>query len=369
MDLKARYFDNAATSPLDPRVREEMLVWMGESFGNASSLHHFGQRARAAVESAREAVAELVDASDPSEVVFTSGATEVNNWVLSCAGKLAVSPFEHSSVREPSHRPDACELKAQNWTLDPPSEAFDFLSAQLVNNETGSFVDASAWHRTDPSEGLGAAFIHRDLTQAAGKFSLHDHPYDFGSFAAHKFHGPMGIGVLHMRGAVLSRPFITGGGQEGGLRGGTLNVPGIVGLGAAAKIALDEMEKDLYLALEVRSILVDAIDRIPDTLIVERVGQGVVQSPYILCSCFAGLYGEALVIELDNLGYGISSGAACSSGTPEPSHVLRALGLPDELAKGAARFSFGRFNTLNSASELARLLPQVVDRVRSLGQS
>lgn len=367
MDLKARYFDNAASSPLDPRVREEMLVWMGEGFGNASSLHHFGQRARAAVETAREAVAELLDASDPSEIVFTSGATESNNWILACGGKLAVSPFEHSSIREPSRELGARIVTAEGWTLDPPAEAFDFLSAQLVNNETGSFVDASSWHRMDSSSAVGAAFIHRDLTQAAGKFILHDHPYDFGSFSAHKFYGPMGVGVLHMRGAVLSRPFLFGGGQEGGLRGGTLNVAGIVGMGAAARIAMDEMDKDLALASDIRDILTEAVRQIPSSHIIERAGPGRVQSPYILCACFEGLYGEALVIELDNRGFGISSGAACSSGVPEPSHVLRALGLPDDLARGATRFSFGRFNSRESARELAKLLPQVVDQVRSLG--
>lgn len=368
MDLKARYFDNAASSPLDPRVREEMLVWMGECFGNASSLHHFGQRAKAAVESARDAIAELVDASDPSEIVFTSGATEANNWVLSCSGRLAFSPFEHSSVREPSLAMGATEVSCDGWSLAEPQASFDFLSALLVNNETGSFVDASSWFKVDPSQGLGAAFVHRDLTQAAGKFSLHEHAYDFGTFSAHKFYGPQGVGALHMRGSVLAQPVIFGGGQEGGLRAGTLNVPGIVGIGAAAKIALDEMEADLQLAAELREILCESIRRIPATHIIERAGPGLVQSPYILCVCFEGLHGEALVIELDNHGWGISSGAACSSGTPEPSHVLRALGLPDDLSRGAARFSFGRFNTRESAHELAKELPKVVDQVRSLGR-
>lgn len=341
-----------------------MLPWLGEDFGNPSSIHHWGQKARQAVEVARERVAELVDAADPSEIIFTSGATEANNWVIQSFSRACISPFEHSSVLQPSLA-RGCEISENDsWTIGCPMDgAVKLLSSLLVNNETGAFVDARQWFHQS------ALPVHRDLTQAAGKFVLHEHAYDLGTFSAHKFHGPKGAGVLHLRGSSLIEPLLIGGGQEGGMRAGTLNVPAIVGMGAAAAIAMDEMEADLALAQECRSILMEALARIPDSFVVEGVGQGVVQSPYILSCCFAGLYAEPLVIELDARGYGISSGAACSSETTEPSHVLRALGLPDDLIRGAARFSFGRFSSREGAQGLASLLPKVVEDVRSLGRT
>ncbi len=337
---------------------------MGEDFGNPSSIHHWGQKARQAVELARERIAELVDAGDPSEIIFTSGATEANNWVIRSYGRVCIAPFEHSSVLQPGRALSCQVADSIGWKVScPQDESIRLLSSLLVNNETGAFVDASAWFHQS------AAPVHRDLTQAAGKFILHEHAYDLGTFSAHKFHGPKGVGVLHLRGHCHLDPMLLGGGQEGGLRAGTLNVPGIVGLGAAAAIAMEQMEADFDLARECRSILLDEVHRIPDTQVVEGQGQGVVQSPYILSCCFAGLYAEPLVIELDARGFGISSGAACSSQSTEPSHVLRAVGLSDDLIKGAARISFGRFNTLESAQALARLLPKVVDAVRSLGRT
>lgn len=337
---------------------------MGEDFGNPASLHHWGQKARQAVELARERVAELVDAADPSEVVFTSGATEANNWVIQSFAKTCISPFEHSSVLQPALLRGAETAFNERWRLNClADEEVTLLSAVLVNNETGAFVDARKWFQQSSLP------VHRDLTQAAGKFVLHEHAYELGTFSAHKFHGPKGVGVLHLRGGAGPEPMLLGGGQEGGLRAGTLNVPAIVGIGAAAAIALDEREADLVLTQDCRTILAEALASIPDCLIVEGEGQGLVQSPYILCCCFAGLYAEPLVIELDARGFGISSGAACSSESAEPSHVLRALGLPDELIRGAARFSFGRFNTREAAQRLADLLPKVVEEVRSLGRT
>ncbi len=319
------------------------------------------------MEEARESIAELVDALDPSEIVFTSGATEANSWVLSSFDKAVISPFEHSSIREPALFNAWPQAEALGWNLAPPSSRFDLLSAMLVNNETGAFVNAGAWFQAGLESETGARVIHRDVTQAAGKLHLHEHAYDLGTFSGHKFHGPKGVGVLHMRTTYLEHPFLRGGGQEGGLRGGTLNVPGIVGMGASAKIALDEMEADWDKALLLRQILTESISKISDSRIIAGEGNGMVQSPYILCACFAGIHAESLVVELDNLGFGISSGAACSSQSTEPSHVLRALGLPGELIKGAARLSFGRFNTLEATEELARLLPKVVEQIRSLG--
>lgn len=363
------YFDHAATTPVDPAVLGEMMPWLGGDFGNANSLHHWGKKAWAAVERAREAVAELVDAADPGEIVFTSGATEANNWVLSQFTQAVVSPFEHSSIREPALARGLPEAWNLSWHLKEPSEPAELLSAMLVNNETGSLVDISSWFQAPP--GQGPRFVHRDVTQAAGRLTLHDHAYDLGSFSAHKFYGPKGVGALHMRGTALDQPFLHGGEQEWGLRGGTLNVPAIVGMGAAASLALDRMEDDWRHAEELRGVVLEALAEVHDHLVIEgqsapgRLGQ----IPHILSVAFKGVEGETLTLELDARGFGVSSGAACSSRSTESSHVLTALGLEPEWIRGAVRISFGRSNTLDSARQMAHALAETVERLRQLAQS
>jgi cysteine desulfurase len=363
------YFDHAATTPVDPAVLSEMLRWMAEDFGNANSLHHWGRKAWAAVERAREAVAELVDAADPGEIVFTSGATEANNWVLAQFPQAVVSPFEHSSVREPALAGGMSEAWNLDWHLKAPVEPSDLLSAMLVNNETGCLVDVSSWFQVGP--GAGPKHIHRDVTQAAGRLPLHDHPYDLGTFSAHKFYGPKGVGALHMRGINLDHPFLHGGEQEGGLRGGTLNVPAIVGMGAAASLALERMEEDWAQAEELRAAVLEVIRGVPDHRVMERenLPGRLGQVPHILSVAFKGVEGETLTLELDARGFGVSSGAACSSRSTEPSHVLTALALEPEWIRGTVRISFGRSNTLDSARQMAHALGETVERLRQLAQS
>lgn len=353
--MSGAYFDYAATTPLDPRVLAEMLPYLAEEFGNANSIHGFGRRAAAAVDLARVRVAELIGAEDAGQISFTSGATEANNWIVNSFDRLAVSPFEHSSLIEPAKEREALILGNEGYMLLPCSEAVDLVSVMKVNNEVGTqFLPLEA-------RGFGKR-IHSDLTQAAGKFppSLVE-GLDFASLSAHKFYGPKGVGALYSAAEYLPA-LIVGGEQEHGRRGGTLNVPGIVGMGAAAAIALDEMEANLKAVSEYRQIVLNSLilcDRM-------RVNGGEDASPYILSLSFEGLEGETLVVELDRLGYGISSGAACSSRNLEPSHVLQALKVDPVWARGTVRISFGKGSDRTICENLGKSLLESVQKLRTM---
>lgn len=343
-----RYFDNAATTPAHPKVVEAVTEALRHDYGNAHSIHEAGRSARIAVDRAREQVAALLGADDPQEIVFTSGATEANNWILRVFDRLAVSPFEHSSVREPAGLAGAEVLENDGYDLAPPTSAPRLVSVMGVNNETGAILK--------PPQ-TGDAKLHRDLTQSVGKVPFGLEGLDFASFSAHKFGGPKGIGGLYIRGGEAIEPLLLGGGQEHGLRAGTLNVPGIVGFGVAAAIALDEREANTEHVRALRQAFLYELGR------EEEHGEF---SPWILSVAFPGLQGETLVVEADLRGFAISSGAACSSESTEPSHVLTALGLPEEEIRGAVRISFGVQNTLDAAIELARTLRAIAESLSGL---
>lgn len=343
-----RYFDHAATTPLDPRALEEMLPFMGTHAGNASSLHDPGRRARAAVEAARESVAELLGAEDPQQVVFTSGATESNNWICNVFGRIAVSPFEHSSMSEPCAAHGAEVLRNDGYMLAAPSQQPELVSVICVSNETGAVLDLSA------AAGWGYP-LHSDVSQALGKMPLPSVDLGYASCSAHKLYGPMGVGALYIKEGIMAQASL-GGGQEGGLRSGTLNVPGIVGFGAAARIAADEMPERMDQARALRDALLQELGS-PAWLAVVSPREA---SPYILALSIEGILGESLVIELDRRGFAISAGAACSSGSTEASPSLVALGLGEERARSVVRISFGRANTLESAADLARAMRESV---------
>jgi cysteine desulfurase len=351
---RARYFDNAATTPLDPRVWAEMRPYLEDEFGNASSIHAFGQSARAAVERARERLAALIGADDPTQITFTSGATESNNWVLRSFPSGVFSPFEHSAVREPAIFLGYEPLANEELTLQPPPRRAELLSVMSVNNEIGAQWDASAFRPY-------ADKIHSDLTQSVGKLPTDLSGLDYASLSAHKFYGPKGVGALYTADDPLP-PLLLGGEQEQGLRAGTLNVAGIVGLGAAAAIAADEWEEDRARAELLREIVVEGLQSLSDW----QINGGVNASPYILSLSFRGLEGETLVIEADRAGYAISSGAACSSQSTEPSHVLTALGLDPEWRRGTVRISFGRFNNEETAAGLAKSLLHSAEKLRTM---
>lgn len=303
-----------------------------------------------AVEESRALLAELIGAEDPSEITFTSGATEANNWVLNAFDSYSVSPFEHSSVREPAIAAGQEILDNHGYWL--VGAATPLVSVMSVNNETGAILDPP----------VGTAKIHRDITQAVGKLPIDLAGIDYASSSGHKIYGPKGVGALFVKGGDQIEPLLRGGGQEKGLRAGTLNVPGIVGFGEAARVALGEMEGDAARANELRRIVLDGLGPVSDW----RENSAARQSPYILSVSFAGLEGQPLVEELDRRGFAVSSGAACSSGSTEPSHVLTALGVESVWLRGTLRISFGRTNTHSSAQALSRAIVETVESVRKL---
>jgi cysteine desulfurase len=349
-----RYFDHAATTPLDPAVLREMLPFLEGDFGNANSLHSFGRKAHEAVELARERVAEIIGAEDPSQIVFTSGATEGNNWVLGSFPDAVVSPFEHSSIRERATQLGLRTLQHVRENLSPQIEQASLLSVMAVNNETGTIWDAASLRRT-------AGRLHSDITQAVGKIPVDVSNLDFATMSAHKFYGPKGVGAAYVQFERLN-PMLFGGEQEYGLRGGTLNVPGIVGMGVAAQIAMERREADYNHVLQLQEVVLETLAKVSDF----QINGGANRSPFILSVSFLGIEGETLVLEADHSGYAISSGAACCSSKTEPSEVLRAMGLDDSWNRGTVRISFGRANTADSAASLAACLRYSAEKLRTM---
>ena len=353
--MSERYFDYAATTPLDRRALDEMLPYLTGEYGNANSLHEMGRKASSAVQLARARVAELVGAEDPSQIFFTSGATEANNWVLKAFETAAISPFEHSSLFEPAKRRGSALLENTGLELEPCPHAVDLVSLMTVSNEIGTVFDPRS------VKGIGK-WLHSDITQAAGKLQPElVGGLDFASLSAHKFYGPKGVGALYSASGVME-PLLEGGEQENGARGGTLNVPGIVGMGAAAAIAQEEWEANFAKAENSRQIVLNTIEGCPDMV----VNGGRRVSPYILSLSFWGIEGETLVIEMDRLGYGISSGAACSSRSLEPSHVLSALELDPGWLRGTVRISFGKDTSGTFCENLGKSLLESVQKLRTM---
>jgi cysteine desulfurase len=351
---RSRYFDNAATTPIDPRVKEEMLPFLGEEFGNANSLHEAGRRAAQAVELARERVASLLRAEDPSQIIFTSGATEANNWIINAFSSGAISPFEHSAVREPAIAKGLDILRNVGLEVCQPDETVELISLMSVNNEIGS--------RWDPLRFRAKAkVLHSDITQQAGKTEVNLDGIDFASLSAHKFYGPKGVGALYAQ-SFPPDPLLRGGEQESGHRSGTLNVTGIVGMGVAAAIADQSVEEDEAHAAGLKHILLEELSKEGSW----QLWGGESASPYILAISFDGIEGESLVIALDNQNFAISAGAACSSRSTEPSHVLMTLGLSEREIRGTVRISFGRYNSKDSTREIANALLHSAEILRTM---
>ncbi|QYK53960.1 MAG: aminotransferase class V-fold PLP-dependent enzyme [Fimbriimonadaceae bacterium] len=344
------YFDNAATTALHPTVKEAMLPWMGEWFGNPHSLHSWGSRAKNAVEQARAKIAELLQAEDPSQIIFTSGATESCNTMLSLLSPkdTAVSPFEHSAIRVPAAQKGFTLIPNMGFSLS--SSAHNQVITSCCN-ETGAILTSEAtWYS--------------DITQTAGKLPFNLEDTEAAAFSAHKFHGPMGVGGLFIKDPNdlnESNAHQVGGGQEQGRRSGTLNVPGIVGMAKALEIALENQQANLNHATELRHIITDELRSVSHI----TFNDAPVQSPFILSITIPGLVAQALVIDMDRLGFAISSGAACSSQSTQPSPVLKALGKTDAEALATIRASFAYYNTRDSAFELATQLKSAISSLRN----
>lgn len=375
------YLDHQATTPLDPRVLEAMLPWLTGDFGNASSRQHaFGWAAESAVSAAREEIAAALGA-EPREIVFTSGATESNNLAILGASRAARGKGDHVVTSAVEHRAvlDPCrQLEAEGFevtvlapdatgrtTVEAVGGALTgrtvLVSLMAANNEVGTLNPVAEIAALCASRGV---LFHTDAAQAFGKV-----PFDVGagvalaSFSAHKLYGPKGVGVLYVRGRprVTLPPLVFGGGHERGLRSGTLNVPGIVGFAAAVRLASREREAEAARLAALRDRLDSEIRGVLDG--VTRNGPPVDRLPGNLSLSFAGVDGERLIASLRDVA--VSSGSACTTESAEPSHVLRALGIPDALAKATIRFGLGRFTTVVEVDFAAAEVVRVVRRLRS----
>lgn len=387
------YMDNQATTRVDPRVAQAMWPFFSDSYGNASSTSHaFGWEAKDAVDAARESLAAALGAS-PREVVFTSGATESNNlaiwgtceWPRRKGNHVISVATEHPAVLDPLAKlarrgyevtllPVRTQGLADAGTIDVEQLASHIredtvlVSVMLANNEIGVLQPLRDIGRLCKARGV---LLHSDATQAVGKLpvDVEDLQVDLLSLSAHKLYGPKGVGALYVRrrhpNVRLERQ-IDGGRHEQGLRSGTLNVPGIVGLAQALALCLEEMTTEASRLRQLRQRLFEGLQAaVPDvSLNGPALDPPDLRLPGNLNCSFAGVEGEALMLGMRDLA--VSSGSACSSGSPEPSHVLRNLGLSDELTRSSLRFGLGRFNTEAEVDFAIGLVAATVKRLRSL---
>jgi len=385
MTKRVTYLDNAATTPVRPEVLEAMLPYLGkEAFGNPSSAHRFGRAARAGIEEAKRAVAEAVGA-EPNQVIFTSGGTEADNLAIIGAAlaardrggpfRVAVSASEHKATLAAAHAvkhlggeevilPVTASGRLEDSVLEAAlARGVALVSVMWVNNEVGTIQPVARIAERCCDAGVS---FHSDAVQAFGKVpvSLRSVNCTLLTISGHKIGAPKGIGALIVRDRKAVEAIIHGGGQQFGIRPGTENVPGIVGLGTAARLAAEEQQ-----ALAGRlGALRDELERrllaiVPDAVINGWQGE---RAPHITNASIPGTDSEALLMHLDLAGVACSSGSACSTGAVEPSHVLTAMGVPRELGVAALRFSFGKDSTNDDVEAVAAVLPRIVEKVRSL---
>ena len=379
---KPVYLDYAATTPVDPSVAEEMVKYLTPDgiFGNpASRSHAYGWQAEAAVESARKQVAELIQA-DPREIVWTSGATESDNLAIKGAVAGRDNPHIVTSVIEHKAVLDTCKWLEQQgvsvtWLspqpdgrilLDQVADALRdntvLVSLMLVNNELGCITDVAAIGQMLRERGV---LFHVDAAQAAGKIpvDVKAMPVDLMSLSGHKVYGPKGVGALYVRRSpdVRIEAQIHGGGHERGMRSGTLPTHQIVGMGKAFAIAQGGLEEEMASLERLRTLFLEGLEPLDG---VTLNGSDDMRVPGILNLSFEGVDAESLMLGLRDLA--VSSGSACASATIEPSFVLRGIGLSDELAHRALRFSFGRFSTPEEASFASAQIVDVVSRLRAV---
>lgn len=378
------YLDHAATTPVLPEVKDAMMAFLETDFGNPSSVHSYGRSAKEAVEDARDRVAAAIGAS-PTEVVFTGGGTEADNLALKGAASklrgsgnhIVVTAFEHHAVLDaadwltrqgyevsitPVTSEGVVEPEAVAANVRPNTTV---VSVMTVNNEIGTVQNiagiAEAVKAANPN-----TLVHTDSVQALGNVPVDVHAWgvDLASFAAHKLGGPKGVGALFVRSQVPVEAVIHGGGQERGLRSGTLNVSGIAGFGIAAEIAAKEVyEKSDRLGVMRNRLLEGIRSEIPDVVVNGRMEHRVAGNLNI---CIPGTDGETMLLMLDQEGIACSSGSACASGALDPSHVLLAIGVSKSLAKGSLRFSLGRASTDEDVDAVLKVLPKIVDQARKV---
>lgn len=377
------YLDHNATTPLDSEVADRMMTAAREIWGNASSVHHYGQQAKAALDEARASVAALLGA-DASEIVFNTGGTEGDNAAIRGAAEaleatgrrhLVASSIEHEAVlntmKALSRRGwrvtllpvDASGIVSPDRLREVMTDETALVSVMHANNEIGTVQPIEALAEIAHEKG---ALFHTDAVQSAGKLPLNVRTLgvDLLSIAAHKFYGPKGAGALWVRRGVRLTPFQTGGRQERNRRAGTENVPALVGLGVAADVARRKLAAESARLALLRDRLEDGLlTRVPGTV---RNGAASPRVPNTANVSVERIESESLLIGLDLAGIAVSSGSACSSGTLEPSHVLKAMGLPHARTLGSIRFSLGASNTDADIDRVLDTMPPLVEKLRSL---
>lgn len=382
--MKQIYFDNAATTPLHPKIFEKMKQFLTEEFGNPSSIHTYGRKTRVAIEEAREVVADFINA-DASEIYFTSGGTEANNFVINGIAKtelieskrneVITSRAEHHSVIDTIHelQKEGFYIRLMNVNrntliddkkiLDSLSEKTSLISLMHVNNETGSINDIENVSSTLKGKNI---FFHTDTVQSFGKLKIDVKKFGIDSLtgSAHKINGPKGTGFAFVKSGTPLSPLIFGGSQERNRRGGTENVAGIIGLGEAVKIRHEIMEDAFQHALKLRNEFAAIIKSIDNENIFINGGNDSL--PYILSATLSSekykVDPEAMLIFLDINGLAVSNGSACTSGTVKASHVILASGYSNEDAAGTIRFSFGMQNTLEEIEQAGEIFRNMLKK-------
>ena len=376
------YFDHAATTPLAKEVLDKMMPYLTDVFGNANSQHVFGREAVKAVDEARDTIAKLINCK-PNELYFTSGGTEADNWALRGVARafkdkgkhLIISPIEHAAMLA-----TAKALKKEGFTVDFMKvdkdgfvdlehlksiirEDTTFVGCMLANNEVGTIEPIKEIAKIAHEHG---AVMFTDAVQAAGVLDIDvkDLGVDLMSMSSHKIYGPKGVGALYIRNGLRVESILTGGHQERTKRGGTTNVAGVVGFAEAFKISIAEREKNFEYVSSLRDHFIDRI--LKEVPYVKLNGPRENRLPANADFSFEYIEGESILFSLDIAGIAVSSGSACSSGSLEPSHVLLALGLPEELAHGSIRFSFGKHNTIEQVDYAVEEIKTAVNRLREM---
>ena len=382
MQERKIYFDHAATTPVCKEALEKMLPYFTEIYGNPNSQHAYGRESAKAVDEARDSIAKIINAK-PSEVYFTAGGTESDNWALRGVananknkGKhIIISPIEHAAMLVTAKALEKNGFEIEFMKVDSEGlvdlehlksivrKDTIFVGCMLANNEVGTIEPIK--EITQIAHSVGAVCF-TDAVQAAGvlKIDVKDLGVDIMSMSSHKIYGPKGVGALYIRNGVKVESILTGGHQERMKRGGTTNVPAIVGFAKAFEIANDELDKNFAYVSSLRDHFIDRV--LAEVPFVKLNGPRKNRLPANADFSFKFIEGESILFSLDLAGICVSSGSACSSGSLEPSHVLLSLGLPEELAHGSIRFSFGKHNTIEEVDYAVETIKSAVKRLREM---
>ena len=380
--MKRVYLDYAATTPTDPQVLKAMEPFFLEQFGNASSIHSFGQEAKKGIEDAREALAAFIGAK-PEEIVFNSGGTESNNsavegvaFALQDKGNHVItSAIEHHAITEPCKFLEKRGFKVTFVPVDKDglvspddikkaiTDKTILISVMHANNEIGTIQPIAEIGKIAKEKGI---YFHTDAVQTIGHIpvNVNDLNVDLLSLSAHKFYGPKGVGALYIRKGTRIETFLHGGDQERGRRASTYNTPGIVGLGKAIELCKEKMEGEAKFQIGLRDKLIKEItSKISETRL---NGHPTLRLPNNANVSIQYIEGESILLNLDLLGIAASTGSACTSSSLEPSHVLLAIGLPHEIAHGSLRISMGRWTKEEDVDYLLVVLPKIVQKLRAM---